>query len=158
MDKTDDPIVASEAARRTVKSLYPEPFASRMALREKRPLGDLFGLANFGVNHTTIKPGGMSALRHAHTTQDEFVYVISGKPTLVTDAREFDLGPGMCVGFRAGNGVAHHLLNRTDSDVTYLEFGDRSEDDRVSYPDDDLRAELDKDGRWCFLHKDGTSY
>ena len=137
---------------------YPEPFASRVAGREKRPLGDLFGLTNFGVNLTRLAPGAMSALRHAHTRQDELVYILEGEPTLVTDAGETRLRPGMCAGFKAGTGDAHHLVNRTDRDVVYLEIGDRSPGDGATYPDDDLQAVQDAEGRWRFVHKDGTPY
>src|SRR5437879_2907505 len=87
-------IVAAEAPPRTRPSNYPEPFASRMKGREKRPLGDLFDLQNFGVNLTRLAPGAQSALRHAHSRQDEFVYVLEGRPTLVTDAGETALEPG----------------------------------------------------------------
>jgi len=128
-----------------------------MAKREKRPLGDLFGLNNFGVNLTTLLPGGESALLHRHCRQDEFVYIVRGEPTLVTDAGEFELVPGMCAGFPA-NGIAHQLVNRTKSDVIYLEIGDRSEGDEASYPNDDLRAVLGNDGAWKFSHKDGQPY
>ena len=150
--------VAEEAARRTKPTNYPEPFASRMAGREKRPLGDPFGLTNFGVNLTRLAPGGSSALRHAHSKQDEFVYILAGHPTLITDAGETRLSPGMCAGFKAGTGDGHHLVNRTDEDVIYLEVGDRSAGDTVSYPDDDLQAVLDEDGKWRFLHKNGALY
>src|SRR5690606_21263948 len=102
------------APPRTRKSIYPEPFASRMEGRTKQPLGDLFGLANFGVNLTRLEPGGMSALRHAHNKQDEFIYVLEGCPTLITDRGETALAPGMCAGFQAGTGDAHHVVNRTD--------------------------------------------
>jgi uncharacterized cupin superfamily protein len=128
-----------------------------MALREKRVLGDRFGLENFGVNLTRIAPGGESALRHAHATQEEFVYVLQGHPTLVTDAGRTQLSPGMCAGFRAGNGDAHCLRNDGDTDVVYLEVGDRSAGDAVAYPDDDLRADF-VDGAWRFAHVDGTPY
>jgi len=158
MRQPADPVVALDVPVRAKRSAYPEPFASRMALREKRPLGDLFGLTNFGVNLTTIKPGGMSALRHAHTVQDEFVYILAGNPTLATDAGEVLLSPGMCVGFKAATGDAHHLVNRTATDVTYLEVGDRSPGDGASYPDDDLEAVQVGVGRWMFTHKDGTPY
>lgn len=158
MTKSCTPVLASDVPVQTAKSLYPDPFASRMARRRKRKLGDHFGLTNFGVNLTTIEPGGMSALRHAHKTQDEFVYVLSGHPTLVTNAGASELGPGMCVGFKAGTGDAHHLINRTQQDVTYLEMGDRSPNDSASYPDDDLQAVADADGAWSFLHKDGSAY
>ncbi|MBT6314602.1 MAG: cupin, partial [Alphaproteobacteria bacterium] len=51
-------IVAAETPPRTKPSTYPEPFFSRMLGREKRMLGDQFGLKNFGVNQTTLAPGG----------------------------------------------------------------------------------------------------
>lgn len=150
-------IVAAEAPPRTKPSNYPEPFFSRMAKREKRPLGDRFGLASFGVNLTRLSPGAESALLHRHSRQDEFVYVLEGAPTLVTDAGEVLLAPGMCAGFPAG-GVAHHLVNRTEADVVYLEIGDRTPGDEGSYPVDDLAARLGPDGTWVFTHKDGTPY
>src|SRR5258705_13696792 len=114
-------IVAAEAPARAKPSNYPEPFAARMAGREKRPLGDLFGLTNFGVNLTRLAPGAASSLRHAHAKQDEFVYILEGRPTLVTNAGETELAPGICAGFKAGTGDAHHLVNRTAEDVLYLE-------------------------------------
>ena len=150
-------MMAAQAALRTTPSSYPEPFASRMAGREKRPLGDFFGLTNFGVNLTRLLPSAASALRHAHSRQDEFVFVLSGKPTLISDAGETDLSPGMCAGFKAGSGDAHMLVNRTNEEVVYLEIGDRTAGDAAAYPDDDLQAVL-IDGRWKFLHKDGNPY
>ncbi len=150
-------IVAAEAPSRTKPSNYPEPFASRMAGREKKPLGDLFGLSNFGVNLTRLAPGAVSALRHAHTLQDEFIYIVEGEPVLVTDAGETPLRPGMCAGFAHGTGDAHQLVNRGTADVVYLEVGDRTPGDRGSYPDDDLVA-ISVDGRWVFTRKDGRPY
>ncbi|MFO1075652.1 MAG: cupin domain-containing protein [Geminicoccaceae bacterium] len=150
-------IVAATAAPRTKPSNYPEPFFSRMARREKRPLGDLFGLANFGVNLTRLAPGGESALLHRHSRQDELVYILEGEPTLVTETEEIVLAPGMCAGFPAG-GIAHQLVNRTERDVVYLEIGDRTAGDEGSYPRDDLKAELGPDGQWRFTHKDGSPY
>lgn len=148
---------AADATARTKQSNYPEPFFSRMSKRTKRPLGDLFGLTNFGVNLTTIAPGGETALLHRHRRQDEFIYIIDGYPTLVTETDDVTLEPGMCAGFPAG-GMAHHLVNRTESDVTILEIGDRTPGDEGSYPKDDLKAVLDADGKWQFTHKDGTAY
>ncbi|HEX2828345.1 MAG TPA: cupin domain-containing protein [Burkholderiales bacterium] len=149
-------IVARNAAPRARKSNYPEPYAARMEAREKRVLGDVFGLTNFGVNLTRLAPGGSSALRHSHTKQDEFVYILEGAPVLVTDEGETALEPGMCAGFKAG-GTAHHLVNRTQRDVVFLEVGDRTPGDAAVYPDDDIRAAM-VDGAWRFTHKDGTPY
>jgi uncharacterized cupin superfamily protein len=150
-------IRAADVPPRAFRTNYPEPFASRMAGRDKRPLGDLFGLANFGVNITRLEPGGSSSIRHAHTKQDEFVYILEGEPTLVTNAGRTALKPGMCAGFKGGSGDAHHLVNETDQDVVYLEIGDRTDGDAVTYPDDDL-AVVTVDGRRRMAHKDGTPY
>ena len=150
-------IVAAEAPLRTKPSVYPEPFFSRMGRRDKRPLGDLFGLRNFGVNLTRIRPGGESALLHRHSRQDEFVYILEGEPTLVTDAGEEVLKAGECVGFKAGVADGHHLVNRTDRPVRYIEIGARRLDvDRVAYPDDDLAAAPDGRGGRRVTRKDGT--
>jgi uncharacterized cupin superfamily protein len=158
-DNAKPPVALAAAAvpPRVTLSNYPEPFFSRMAGRDKRPLGDPFGLVNFGVNLTRLKPKGSSSIRHAHSKQDEFVYVLEGRPTLITDAGRAAMDPGMCAGFRAGTGDAHHLVNETDEDVVYLEIGDRTDGDAVTYPDDDL-AVVTIDGRRRMAHKDGTPY
>jgi uncharacterized cupin superfamily protein len=150
-------VIASEAPPRTKPSNYPEPFASQMAGRQKRPLGDLFGLTNFGVNFTRLAPSAVSTLRHAHSSQDEFVYILQGHPTLHTDEGRTRLAPGMCAGFKAGTGNAHRLINDTAEEVVYLEAGDRTGGDEASYPDDDIQAQF-VDGAWKFVHKDGSPY
>ena len=150
-------IVAADVPARTKPSNYPEPFASRVSGRTKRTLGDLFGLTNFGVNLTTLAPNASSALRHAHTKQDEFIYVLQGRPTLHTDEGRTTLSPGMCAGFKAGIGNGHHLINETTDDVVYLEIGDRTPGDEGNFPDDDLKALL-VEGKWRFVHKDGKPY
>jgi uncharacterized cupin superfamily protein len=146
-----------DAAPRTKLSNYPEPYFSMMQGRIKRPLGDLFGLTNFGVNLTAIQPGAVSALRHAHSKQDEFIYILQGHPTLQTNAGDTPLAPGMCAGFKAGGGDAHRLVNTADEEVIYLEIGDRTAGDEVSYPDDDIQAGQ-VDGRRVFVHKDGSPF
>jgi uncharacterized cupin superfamily protein len=102
-------------------------------------------------------PGAISALRHAHSQQDEFIYILRGHPVLITDAEETQLSPGMCAGFKAGTGNAHQLINRTNEEVQYLEMGDRTPGDSATYPDDDLQAIL-VEGKWQFTHKDGSPY
>src|SRR5258708_13199039 len=92
---------AAEVAPRKAKSAYPENFVPRLGGRAKRPLGDPFGLTIFGVNLTTLPPGSMSPLRHAHTRQDEFIYILEGTPPLVTAPRETTLNPGMSAAFNA---------------------------------------------------------
>ncbi|HQR03042.1 MAG TPA: cupin domain-containing protein [Rhodocyclaceae bacterium] len=131
--------------------------ALRLAGREKRALGDVFGLSNFGVNLTRLAPGAVSSLRHSHLVQDELIYILQGYPTLHTDEGMTPLSPGMCAGFRAGTGNGHRLINQTTDEVVLLEIGDRMAGDEGFYPDDDLKA-LFINGGWKFAHKDGSPY
>jgi len=150
-------VLASEAPLRTKSSVYPEPFVSQMAGRRKQPLGELFGLTNLGVTLVRLAPGAVSALRHFHTKQDEFVYVVQGNPTLHTNEGKTRLSPGMCAGFKSGTGNGHRLLNETTEEVMYLDVEYRTPGDEGHYPDDDLKA-LMVDGKWKFVHKDGSPY
>lgn len=132
---------------------YPPPFRARVAGRSKVKLGDRFGLTNFGVNLTRLEPGAESALRHWHTAQDEFIYVLDGTLVLVSDGGEQELRAGMCAGFPAGRADGHHLVNRGTVTATYLEVGDRSAGDEAHYPDDDLHH---RDGG--YVHRDGSPW
>lgn len=148
-------IRAIDAPLRAKPSAYPPKLQERVKGREKRPLGELFGLSNFGVNLTRLPPGAASSFRHAHSKQDEFIFVLQGCPSLFTDEGRLLLSPGMCAGFKAGTGNAHALINEGDEDVIYLEVGDWTEHDDVTYPDDDLCAKF-VSGAWIFTRKDGT--
>jgi uncharacterized cupin superfamily protein len=136
---------------------YPEPYRSRVADRAKRKLGEACGLTRFGVNLVTLGPGVVSALRHWHTLEDEFVYVLQGELVLVTNAGEQLLTAGMCAGYPAGARDAHHFVNRSASAATYLEIGNRIEGDNAFYPDDDLMWIADENGEYA-AHKDGRRY
>lgn len=137
---------------------YPAPYHTDNTNRYNRRIGDHAGLTHYGVVLTRIVPGGQSSHRHAHTTQDEFIYVLEGEPTLETNGGAQLLKPGMCAGFPAGTGDAHRFLNRTDKDVLLLVVGDRSPNDDVRYPDVDMHLACQPDGSRRFLHKDGTPY
>ena len=137
---------------------YPAEFSGASAGRLKRRLGDHGGLNNFGINHVTLPPGCASALRHWHSLQDEFVMVLSGELTLVTDAGEQVLGPGMCAAFPAGRPDGHALVNRSGVEATYIEVGDRTDPDEVDYPDVDMQVRW-IDGDYVFVRRsDGTPY
>ena len=136
---------------------YPEPYKSRVAGRHRRRLGDAAGLKNFGVNLTRLDPGTESSMRHWHAKQDEFIYVLEGEVTLVTDAARQKLTPGMAAGFPAGRADGHQLVNETKKPALYLEIGDRTPGDGATYSDVDMAARL-VDGKWVFTHKDGSPY
>jgi uncharacterized cupin superfamily protein len=136
---------------------YPEPFRQAQMRRHNRRIGDHGGLTVFGVNLTRIEPGGQSSNLHAHSRQDEFVYVLEGSPVLETETGERVLKAGDCATFPAG-GEAHRFVNRTDRDVLLLVVGDRTRGDEVRYPGVDLKAVMGEDGRYRFTRQDGSAY
>ena len=148
-NKSLDPMTV-EASLTTI---YPEEFKAMCIGREKRKIGDVLGLNKFGVNLVTLKPGAASSQRHWHSHSDEFVYILEGEVTMISDAGEEILGPGMTAGFPANNGDGHHLVNKSGADVLYLEVGDRPPKDDADYPDVDM---LVRNGK--LVHKDGTPY
>ncbi|MEA5593626.1 cupin domain-containing protein [Rivularia sp. UHCC 0363] len=136
---------------------YPEEFKSIVAGRFRQRLGNFAGLKNFGVNLVKLSPGSASALRHWHSHEDEFIYVLEGELTIITDTGEEFLTSGMAAGFPANEANGHHLVNRSEQVAVYLEIGDRVDNDTVYYPDNDLIAKPG-DGKSIFTRKDGTSH
>ena len=136
---------------------YPAPYREAVAGRARRALGDRFGLTQFGVNLTRLAPGAMSAQRHWHSHEDEFVYLLEGELVLVTDAGETTLRAGTCAGFRASSGDGHHLINRSGEDAILLEIGSRRPDDEVVYSDIDMEYRRTPEGH-RFFRKSGEPY
>jgi uncharacterized cupin superfamily protein len=120
------------------RSGYPEPYRSRVLPRARRRLGDALGLKHVGINHTTLPAGKESSMRHWHTHEDEFIYVLEGEVVLRTAAGEQLLRAGMCAGFPAGSEDGHQLVNRSDRDAVYLEVSNRDRSDMVHYTDEDV--------------------
>ena len=132
---------------------YPEPFDEPCKARFRSRLGAAAGLTQFGVNRLTLNPGVWSSQRHWHTHDEEFVMVLEGEVTLITDAGEEVLRAGDCAGFKAGTPDGHHIINRSDKPAVLLEIGTDHQDDVCTYSDLDMLA-TDKG----YLHKDGTPY
>lgn len=139
-----------------IGTLYPPPFHKNTKAREKRALGDVVDLTQFGVNITRLGPNTWSALPHWHEREDEFVYIIEGHPTLVYGDSEEQLAPGDCAGFKAGVEIGHCLQNRTGKDVVILEVGSRITGERAFYPNLDLM--IDTSSKELYKHLDGTPY
>lgn len=125
--------------------------------RVKQALGDALGLRNFGVNLVRLEPGAHSSLRHWHERQDEFVYVLAGELTLVTERGRQTMRAGDCAGFPAGEADGHHLCNETTQPALYLEVGDRLPGDHCHYPDVDLEARALPTG-YEYYRKTGERY
>lgn len=120
-------------------TFYPDALKGPSEARIKRRLGDALSLSHFGVNHTILPPGAASAWRHWHENEDEFIYILEGEATLVSDDGEQTLGPGMAAGFPAGKADGHQLINKSLKNVVFLEVGNRTAEDIVQYSDIDLK-------------------
>jgi uncharacterized cupin superfamily protein len=132
---------------------YPAPFHLKAGERVRQALGDAGGLNDFGVNLLRLPPGAWSSQRHWHSHEDEFVWVVEGELTLVTDDGEETLQAGDCAAFRRGDADGHHLVNNSGRPAKVLEIGNSDPQDRCTYPDIDMIA----DGRG-YAHRDGRPY
>jgi uncharacterized cupin superfamily protein len=144
------PVAALDIPAIKGATAYPSPFNMKVKGRSKHKLGEAFGLTHFGVNLTELEPGSISSLAHHHSQQDEFIYVVEGELTLKLNQDTYTLKAGDCMGFRHGTGIAHQLINQSQSIARYLEIGDRNADDEVVYPYDPIQARLDKSKGWIF--------
>ena len=158
MNKLQKRAIDPQAIEPRTGAGYPEPFRQNVVSRRKRVLGDAFGLTRFGVNLVELPPAAWSSQRHWHTHEDEFIYVVSGELTLVTDDGEQLLTPGMVAGFPAGDHNGHHLINNGEGVACYLEIGDRNGQDEVFYPDIDLLYKINDNADRVFSNRDGVPY
>lgn len=149
--------IDQSAIAATIGTLYPPPFDEPCLSRERKRLGDVAGLTQFGVNLLRLPAGAWSAQRHWHTSEDEFIYVLSGEVTLVMDDGPEILRAGDAAGFKAGEPNGHCLQNNSKSDVLVLEIGSRVEGDIARYPDIDLIARSDGNPS-IYTKRDGTPF
>lgn len=138
-----------------VGASYPPPFDEPCRTRERRCLGDAAGLTQYGVNLLRLPPGAWSSQRHWETHEDEFVYVVAGEVTLVTDDGEEVLRAGDAAGFRAGEPNGHCLQNRSGGDALVLEVGSRMPGNVAHYSDIDMVTVAGSDPD-RFTRRDGT--
>jgi uncharacterized cupin superfamily protein len=136
-------------------SNYPQPLDQPCKDQSSQRLARHAGLTLFGVNLTVIGPGAWSSQRHWHSHEDEFVWVLEGELTLVTDTGEEVLRAGDCAAFRRGDPDGHHLVNKSGRPAKVLEIGNSDPQDRCVYPDVDMVAEPGVPG---YSHRDGTPY
>ena len=141
------------------RSGYPAPYAARVLPRAVRALGDALGLTRIGVNLATLLPGKESSMRHWHTHEDEFVYVLEGEVVLRTDAGEQRLTAGMCAGFPAGSPDGHQLINRGAQPALYLAISNRDAADEGHYSDPDVDLLFNPPhAPKAFTRRDGTPW
>jgi uncharacterized cupin superfamily protein len=94
-----------------------------------------FNLMQLGIHHERLLPGRRTSWPHAEADEEEFVYVIEGTPDLWLDGHVRRLKAGDGVGFPIGTGIAHTIINNTDTEVRLLVVGEASRHRaRINYP------------------------
>lgn len=151
------PRIDIDAAPLRTGSNYPEPYASQMAGRSSRRLGEHAGLTQFGVNLVTLQPGAPASLRHWHLKEDEFAMVLEGELVLIEDAGETLMRPGDCAAWKAGVPDGHRFVNRTDSLARFLVVGTKMPDEVATYSDVDMVMRM-HGGRPRLTHLDGSDW
>lgn len=140
---------------RKTGSTYPEPYNGQMAGRSSQRVGQAGGLTQFGANLVTLEPNALSALRHWHENEDEFVMVTKGEVTLIDDQGEHPMTVGDCAAFPAGDANGHHFANRSTTVAQFLVVGTKAATEKAHYSDVDMHVEMDAQG-YKFTKTDGT--
>ncbi len=102
---------------------------------ETASFSDSAGITQYGAYLQTLQPGARSSTRHWHEQEDEFIYVVSGRVTVVENDGPHVLEPGDAACWPAGVPNAHHVLNESSEPCSYLIVGTRVTHDICHYPD-----------------------
>src|SRR5215472_4016556 len=89
-------------------------------------LGRRLGLTRIGIHHERLPPGRRTSYPHAESAEEEFVFVLEGRPDVWIDGHLHALQPGDSVAFPAGTGICHTFLNNTEDEVRLLVIGEAS--------------------------------
>jgi len=95
-------------------------------------LSRLCGLGRVAVSLTRVPPGKESFVFHLHHTEEEWMFVLSGRGTAELEEEVVAVGPGDFLGFPPG--VAHHLRNDGAEDLVYLCGGENLATEVADFP------------------------
>jgi uncharacterized cupin superfamily protein len=141
MAEPRDPFVAHIDDVAEEEGTYPAPFDGEK-LSIYRNLGKATGSKTIGFAYERLLPGRRTSFTHAHSAEEEAVYVLPGTCHVRViepgaEPREIPLRAGHAVSFPAGTGIAHTFINHGTDECALLIIGERKPDtDQVIYPDD----------------------
>jgi uncharacterized cupin superfamily protein len=104
-------------------------------IMETANFSDTAGIKQYGAHLQTLQPGSKSSTRHWHEQEDEFLFVVAGRVTVVENDGPHVLEPGDAACWPSGEPNAHHVLNESDQPCSYLIVGTRLTHDVCHYPD-----------------------
>ena len=102
-----------------------------------------------GMHWVELPSHQKSSDPHAESLEEEFIYVVSGRPHVWVNGFIYQLESGFCVGFPAGTGIAHTFINNSDKTVQMIVLGDRTKkENKCSFPINPELKEKHKDLWW----------
>jgi uncharacterized cupin superfamily protein len=108
------------------------PFNAASEIHMTR-LSDRTGLTRQGVSLGRVPPGKESFVMHAHTLQEEWVYVLAGQGHVQLGDSDVAIEAGDFVGFPT-DGTPHVIRNTSREDLVFLQGGERRKGDRGVFP------------------------
>ena len=111
------------------------PDAQNFGFVETANFSDSSGIKQYGAYLQTLQPGARSSTRHWHEREDELMYVVSGKATVIENDGAHVLEPGDAACWPGGIPNAHHVLNESSEPCSYVVVGTRLTHDVCHYPD-----------------------
>ena len=130
-------------------------FAVEVEDRPERPDGYHFGMARLGPQIGAAKvgatvydlpPGQSSFPYHYEYGCEEWLLVVSGRPTLRHPGGEDELEPGDLVAFPEGPDGAHKVTNATDETARIMILSTKAWPALAVYPDSDKIGVFTEDG------------
>jgi uncharacterized cupin superfamily protein len=128
--KTNGPLVKVEG--RKPETVFSHPLNPRSEMHWV-PLSDAAGLQRTGVHLIRVPPGKESAIYHTHSSEEEWIYILSGHGVAEIGEEEYEVGPGDFMGF-ATPSVGHHIRNDSQEDLVYLVGGERRDIEIAEFP------------------------
>jgi uncharacterized cupin superfamily protein len=107
-----------------------EGYRHRVVAIGKRLGGELLGASLY-----ELPPGERTWPYHYETASEEWLIVVSGRPTLRTPDGERELEPGDVAVFPRGPAGGHALANRSDESARLVIFSSKGPLDVIHYPD-----------------------
>lgn len=90
-------------------------------------------LRRLRAHHEILAPGRRSSSPHRHTTRDELVIVLRGRPSAWIEGELVELPEGTVVSFGAGSSARHAIVNAGSEDAKILVVSNEDGSDEVLY-------------------------
>ncbi len=121
-------------------------------------LGPRLGAARLGMTVYDLPPGEAICPYHFEWTDEEWLIVVAGCPTLRSPEGERALDPGDVVCFPAGPDGAHLVRNRTGEPARVAIFSTKNEFGIAEYPDSDKVGVWAGDTHYMLRRSDHLEY